>query len=176
MRPNKQEHGCKLIDISVGGAAIQSPVEVEVGERILGTFDIFGAIEGHVVRTFAGGFAIELQATQYKRDKLAAQINELANSNAGAGTVHARRHERFAVANRNEAMLKLDEGVVVPANIINFSMSGALVATNARPPLGQHVQLGKIMARVVRHDDDGIAVEFLSVQPSAQETVQEALT
>lgn len=165
MRANKQEFPCKLVDVSVGGAAIHTPVEVDIGERILATFDNLGAIEGHVVRTFAGGFAIELQATQYKRDKLAAQITWLMNRHELGEAAEVRRHERNAIANsKKETTMRLDEGVNVPVNIIDFSISGASVATTARPPIGHHIQLGKIKARVVRHHTEGIGVEFLTVQ------------
>jgi hypothetical protein len=170
MRPNKQEFSCKLVDISVGGAAMYTPVEVEIGERILATFDHIGAIEGHVVRRFPGGFAIELQATQYKRDKLAAQITWLLNRHELGETAEVRRHERIAIANsKKQTTLKLDEGVVISVDVLDFSMSGASIATNARPPLGREVQVGKLKARVVRHHEEGIGVEFMSVQ--AQETV-----
>jgi hypothetical protein len=170
MRPNKLEFPCKLVDISVSGAAIHTPVEVEYGERILATFDNLGAIEGHVTRIFLDGFAIELQATQYKRDKLAAQIAWLLNRHELGDDAEVRRHERSAIANsKKEATLKLDEGVVININVIDFSISGASIATNARPPLGREVLLGKIRARVVRHHDDGIGLEFVVVQP--QETI-----
>lgn len=175
MRPNKQEFPCKLVDISVGGAAMHTPVEVELGERILATFDHIGAIEGHVVRTFVGGFAIELQATQYKRDKLAAQITWLMNRHELGETAEVRRHARIAIANsKKEATMKLDEGVEIPVNIIDFSMSGVSIATTARPPIGHQLMIGKLKARVVRHHADGIGVEFLVVQP--QESVQQDLT
>ncbi len=165
MRASKQEFSCKLVDISVGGAAIHTPVEVDIGERIVATFDNLGAIEGHVVRTFAGGFAIELQATQYKRDKLAAQITWLMNRHELGANAEVRRHERIAIANsQKEAMMRLDEGVNIPVNILDFSMSGASIATTARPPIGHEVQIGKLRARVVRHHNDGIGVEFLVVQ------------
>ncbi len=174
MRANKQEFSCKLVDISVGGAAIHSPVEVEHGERILATFDDLGAIEGHVVRTFAGGFGIELRATQYKRDKLAAQITWLMNRHELGETTDLRRHERTAIANsKKQATMKLDEGVTVPVDIIDFSMSGASVSTIARPPIGHLVQIGKIRGKVVRHHNDGIAIEFLAIQD--QEAVQHDL-
>ena len=165
MRANKEEFNCKLVDVSVGGAAIHTPVDVESGERIVATFDHIGCIEGHVVRIFPGGFAIELQATQYKRDKLAAQITWLMNRHELGNSADVRRHERISIAkSKKEAMMKLDEGVVIPVNVIDFSMSGASIATNARPPLGQHVLVGKLKAKVVRHHAEGIGIEFLSVQ------------
>src|SRR6185295_19637625 len=70
MRANKQEHPCKLIDISAGGAAIRptSAAEVSVGERVVAFFDHIGGIEGIIAREFEGGFAFRLSATQHKRD------------------------------------------------------------------------------------------------------------
>ena len=79
MRESKEEHPCKLIDISAGGAAVMSPVAVPVGERVVAYFDHIGGIEGMVVRAFDGGFAIKINATQHKREKLAAQLTWLAN-------------------------------------------------------------------------------------------------
>lgn len=165
MRASKQEFTCKLVDVSVGGAAIHTPVEVDMGERILATFDHIGAIEGTVVRIFPGGFAIELIATQYKRDKLAAQITWLMNRHELGDAADVRRHERIAIANsRKQATLKLDEGVAIPVRVLDFSMSGCSIATIARPPLGQSVFVGKLKGRVVRHHAEGIGVEFLTLQ------------
>jgi hypothetical protein len=165
MRASKDEYSCKLVDVSVGGAAVHTPVEVNLGERIVATFDHLGCIEGHVVRIFPGGFAIELQATQYKRDKLAAQITWLMNRHELGEDADVRRHERTTIAkSQKEAMMKLDEGVIIPVNVIDFSMSGCSIATTARPPIGQAVLVGKLKARVVRHHTEGIGVEFLSVQ------------
>lgn len=164
MRSDKQEFSCKLVDISVGGAAIHTPVDVTHGERIVATFDHLGCIEGYVVRLFVGGFGIELQATQYKRDKLASQITWLMNRHELGDEAEARRHDRVAIANSKQAMLKLDEGVLIPVNVIDFSMSGASIATTARPPIGHEVLVGKLKARVVRHHSEGIGVEFFVVQ------------
>lgn len=163
MRANKQEFPCKLVDVSVGGAAIHTPVEVEVGERIVAYFDHIGGIEGHVVRTYPGGFAIELQATQYKREKLASQITWLINRHELGPAADTRRHERHQMANKRAA-LKLDEGIVVEVNVIDFSMSGASIATEARPALGTAIQLGKLRGKVVRHHEEGIGVEFVDIQ------------
>ena len=165
MRASKDEFSCKLVDVSVGGAAMHSPVEVDMGERIVATFDHIGCIEGHVVRIFPGGFAIELQATQYKRDKLASQITWLMNRHELGEQADVRRHERVSIANsKKEATMKLDEGVTISVNVLDFSMSGCSIATTARPPIGQMVEVGKLKGRVVRHHPEGIGIEFVSVQ------------
>jgi hypothetical protein len=48
--------------------------------------------------------------------------------------------------------------------LIDVSLSGAAVATDQRPPLGALVTIGKVQGRVVRHLDEGFAVEFLRLQ------------
>jgi hypothetical protein len=63
MRENKEEHTCKLVDVSAGGAAVISPVAVPLGERVVAYFDHIGGIEGKVVREFEGGFAFKINAT-----------------------------------------------------------------------------------------------------------------
>ncbi len=163
MRANKQEYPCKLIDISVGGAAILSPVKPEEGERIVAYFDHIGGIEGTVVRIFDGGFGVELNVTAYKREKLAAQITWLINRHELGGSAEARRHTRTELAN-SMTTLKLDEGVSIQVAVKDISMSGAAVTTAARPPIGAEVLLGKLRGRVVRHHAEGFALQFLDIQ------------
>lgn len=163
MRANKQEYPCKLVDISVGGAAIMSPVALEMGERVVAYFDHIGGIEGTVVRQFDGGFAIELIASQHKREKLAAQITWLINRHELGVAGENRRHERTKLAS-GMATLKLDEGVSVQVSVKDISMSGASISTPARPPIGAEVQLGKLRGRVVRHHPEGIGLQFLDIQ------------
>ena len=48
--------------------------------------------------------------------------------------------------------------------VLDVSISGASVETAHRPPVGSLIQVGKLRARVVRHHDVGIGVEFLDIQ------------
>jgi hypothetical protein len=161
MRANKQEFPCKLNDISVGGVSVMAPVEVEIGERIIAYFDEIGGIEGHVVRAFDGGFAISLKASQHKRDKLAAQITWLVNQVELGGAV-GRRHSRAAVGNKTST-LKLADGTSVDCKVLDVSLSGASIGTDARPPIGTEVIFGKLRCRVMRYHDRGIGVQFLDI-------------
>jgi hypothetical protein len=165
MRANKQEYPCKLYDVSAGGAAIMAPVEVEDGERIVAYFDQLGGLEGNVVRLFDGGFAIQLNATQHKREKLVAQLTWLINRSELTGE-DERKHERV-VPNNRESMMKLDEGIVIPVRVIDVSISGASIGTEARPPIGQEIILGKLRAVVVRYHTHGIGVRFRDIQNPA---------
>jgi hypothetical protein len=170
MRENKQEHPCKLIDISAGGAAIKplTPVSVETGERVVAFFDHVGGIEGTVVRALDGGFAIKLAATRHKREKLADTLTWLANRPELSGE-QERRHERI-VPKGGRQRLQLAEGIILECQLLDISVSGASIGdTPARPPIGMEVVLGNnnLRARVVRHHAQGFGVQFLDIQNQA---------
>jgi hypothetical protein len=162
MRASKHEFPCKMIDISVGGAAFMSPVEPEIGEKIIAYFDQVGGLEGKVVRVQPGGFAIEFTITAHKREKLAATLMFLANKHEMPG-LENRRHERIAV-NGDNKILTLTEGLKISCEVIDMSISGASIATPARPEIGTMLKLGNLNAKVVRHHDRGIGLEFVDVQ------------
>ena len=52
MRADKQEFSCRMYDISVGGCALltQTPVPVEIGEKVIAYFEHLGRLEGTVNR------------------------------------------------------------------------------------------------------------------------------
>lgn len=162
MRSSKQEFACRLQDISVGAATLSADVPVAEDERIIAYFETLGALEGDVVSAFAGGFTMRLAASQHRREKLAAQVTWLINSHELSG-VEARRHDRIHVANQDTA-LRLAEGVVVVCDLHDVSLSGASVGTSARPAIGSEVHLGKLRARVMRHHEHGIGLQFLDIQ------------
>jgi hypothetical protein len=51
--------------------------------------------------------------------------------------------------------------------VIDMSLSGAAIATRLRPALGSPVRLGRLGARVVRHFEDGIGIEFMRIMSEA---------
>ncbi len=164
MRANRQEFPCKLVDISVGGASMMSPVEVNLEEKIIAYFDHIGGVEGTVVRCFDGGFAIKFQATQHRREKLAAQLTWLINRDQFPG-LDQRRHERIAPKNAASSLKVGDQ--TVACQVLDVSISGASIGTELRPPIGTEVTLGRLRARVMRHHDQGIGVQFLDIQAPA---------
>ena len=100
MRADKQEFSCRMYDISIGGCALltQSPVPVEPGEKVIAYFDQLGRLEGPVARIFDGGFAMTLQASIHKREKLCATLTWLVNKSDLPG-IDERRHDRNAPTN-----------------------------------------------------------------------------
>ena len=57
---------------------------------------------------------------------------------------------------------------------IDLSLSGAAISAEMKPPVGEEVLIGKVKARVVRHLEDGFAIEFL--HPQLAETVEDNVT
>lgn len=163
MRADRTEHACDVIDVSPGGMAIEFDKPVAIGERIVCQFEHLGGIVGNVSRVLPNGFAIAISSSPHKREKLAAQITFLANRKELAGTALERRHERFAVRQRIST-LKLDDGIVVECRVLDVSLSGASVGTEARPPIGHIVTLGKQRAKVMRYHPEGIGLQFLETQ------------
>lgn len=165
MRQDEREYPCKLCDISVGGASIFSPVEVVMGEKIIAYLDQLGRIEGNVTRVFEDGFAMDIKSTRHRKEKMAAQLTWLV-SRRDLKIADERRHERMAPKN-DIGQLKLDDGIVIQCRLLDVSLSGASIETTARPAIGRDVQLGKLKARVMRHHDTGIGVEFIDIQNPA---------
>lgn len=164
MRADKQEYVCQTANISVGGIAVLSPTLVEIGEPIVAYFEHLGGIEGTVARVYDGGFAIKIRASSHKREKLSAQITWLVNRHELPGHIE-RKHDRFGGGGR-QTTLRLDEGIVIDCEILDLSVSGASLQTNARPPIDSVVIVGKLKARVRRHHEKGIGLQFFEVQTS----------
>ena len=162
MLADRREFPCQVVNMSPGGMALITPVVGTPGERIIAYVDHLGRLEGHVARLFQGGFAMTISATPRKRDKLAAQLTWLANRQI-LGLPEDRRHGRIVPRNPI-ARLIMPNGVNLTCRIIDVSQSGAGIATDQRPQIGALVTLGKVQGRVVRHLEDGFAVEFTRLQ------------
>ncbi|WP_188410181.1 PilZ domain-containing protein [Agaricicola taiwanensis] len=172
MLSDRHEYPCQTVNISPGGLAMIAPVMGELGERVIVYLDHLGRIEGAIVRPFPNGFAMTITATARKRDKLATQLIWLANRHE-LNLPEDRRHERVAPRN-NRSILTLPDGSDHPCIVIDISLSGAAIQTSLKLPLGTAVVLGKTQARVVRHIENGLAVEF--VRPQTIESLQEQFT
>lgn len=158
-----EEFECVAIEMSPGEVEFKCSALPHVSERIVSYIDHIGRIEGKVTHLKQNGFRIAVNATERKRQKLAAQLTWFANRNE-LGLPEDRRHERIVPRNPN-AEIRLPDGDTCPCRIVDLSMSGAALELNARPDIGTQVILGTMRARVVRHFEDGIAIEFATIQP-----------
>jgi len=158
MLADRREFPCQVVNMSPGGMALIAPVGGVAGERVIAYVDHLGRLEGKIARLFQNGFAMTISATARKRDKLAAQLTWLANRHI-LGLPEDRRHGRIVPRNPVGRLI-MPNGVNLTCRIIDVSESGAGIATDQRPPIGTLVTLGKVQGRVVRHLEDGFAIEF----------------
>jgi hypothetical protein len=166
MLADRREFPCQVVNMSPGGIAIVAPVSGNPGERVIAYVDHLGRLEGRIARALDNGFAMTIEATLRKRDKLAAQLTWLANRHI-LKLPEDRRHGRF-IPRKAMARLILPSGNNVTCRVIDLSESGAAIAISPelRPVVGAMVTVGKAMGRVVRHIEDGFAIEFTRLQHS----------
>lgn len=162
MLADRREFPCQVTDMSPGGMAVIAPVSGQTGERVIAYVDHVGRLEGVIARQFQNGFAMTVGATTRKRDKLAAQLTWLANRHI-LNLPEDRRHGRFTPRNP-AARLILPNGLNVTCRVIDLSASGAALKTDQRPDIGVLVTIGNATGRVVRHLEEGLAVEFTRLQ------------
>lgn len=162
MLQDRREFPCQVINMSPGGMAVIAPVCGEVGERVIAYVDHLGRLEGTIARLFQNGFAMTIAATSRKRDKLAAQLTWLANRHI-LNLPEDRRHGRIVPRNPMTRLV-MPNGVNLTCRIIDVSLSGAAIASKERPAVGTLLSVGKVPARVVRHLEEGFAVEFTRLQ------------
>jgi c-di-GMP-binding flagellar brake protein YcgR len=162
MLEDRREYPCQTSDLSPGSAALITPVAGRVGERVIVYIDHIGRIEGEILRVYDGGFAMSIRATTRKKDKLAAKLTWLANRHE-LSLPEDRRYDRVTPSDP-VTVIRLPDEREYSCRVLDMSLSGAALSTEARPPIGTPVSLGKIRSTVVRQFDDGIAVEFVVVQ------------
>ncbi|MGI6853385.1 PilZ domain-containing protein [Mesorhizobium sp. 1B3] len=162
MLEDRSEHPCQVIDMSPGNVAFRADRQGAPGEKVIAYLDHIGRVEGVVTRNLDDGFAMTVIASDRKKDKLAAQLTWLANRHE-LDLPEDRRHERVAPRNPMST-LQLSDGREYQCRIIDLSLSGAAVEIDVRPALGVQVALGTMRGRVVRHFEDGVAIEFAVVQ------------
>ena len=160
MSEDKKDFPCEVLDMSAGGMALQTPISCAPGERVVAYLENFGRLEGIVARSFEGGFAVELRASAQKRERIANLLTWYANRELGT---EERQHERSTPRIAAQRLI-LPDGVVHDCRVLDVSLSGASIATGVKLPLETVVVLGRLRGRVVRHHDQGMAIQFAELQ------------
>jgi hypothetical protein len=151
------EFTCRLVDVSPGGAKVVSKTPPAKGERVVLLFDGLGRLEGEVVRAGQAGFALRLTSSQRKRDRLADAITWRFNMDR-LGLEEDRAAPRKP--GRGRAKIRLRDGVVIQADVVDVSITGAAFACLERPRVGEPVRVGDMNGRVARWLENGFAVAF----------------
>ena len=155
---NDIEIPCHAINISPGDAGLIAAHSPMLGDHVIVYLDHVGRIEGNAFRLFDGGFAMLINGTSRKREKLAARI-EWVKAHKEFHLDDNRRENRI-VPRQTNSQLKMPDGRTYPVEIIDISLSGAAIAIDVKPALGNTVWLAGMEGIVIRHMLEGIAIRF----------------
>jgi hypothetical protein len=164
MLPDRQDFDCSITPLVSGKLAIVTTAKGQTGDKVIIYADRLGRIEGDIVAQTKRGFTVKPVPVSAAHDRL--------NENAGPPE---RRKKRNAAKRRQtvrkhtpqpDTRLTFWDGRGYPCTVMDVSVTGAVVRTAIVPALGSRVRLGKMTGTVIRHLEDGIAIEF--IPPSRQ--------
>jgi hypothetical protein len=151
-------------DISIGGMNIVSNVAAEEGSVIIAYVEDLGRLEGVVARVDDRGIAVRLVLSPLRREKLQERLGAGLGHPAPAKGIEGRRFERETT--KGAAIVRRADGTELAARVTDLSLGGVAVEAAEWPPLGEQVMVGKMRGRVVRHNENGFAIEFSEMPPS----------
>lgn len=135
---------CSTIGISPRGLALSVMIKPKPRDKIDAVFETIGCVQGHVSEIIEVGFILTVDPTIHRT--LCEQIAFLAIPTSNDAD---RRH--FRIEPRNpETMIKIGTNIF-PANIVDFSISGACIETDASLSLKEKIVFPRsTKAKVVR--------------------------
>ena len=163
---DSREAHCTILDMSPGGVAVASQIVPEMGAPVVLYMDGFGRFEGNVVRRDEAGFGLAFVCTPSKRERTAEQLILFLNKSLVDDSV-LRRHER--TSQKGFAKFTRADGQIVQCEIMDMSVGGVSLKSDVKPPIGEVVLIAQIAGRVARIHEDGIGIEFVGQEKSAQE-------
>ncbi len=156
MLADRREYPCVVIDVAEGGVALSGPQSAAVGEPVIVYIDQLGRVQGDVVRSIGEGFAIALTGTTAALQRYASRLSSIRVADLGSPS-EKRREVRVDAAELT-TLIPLPGGHI--CEIVDMSLSGADLKVDPRPAVGEVLELGQLRARVVRHSEQGVGVEF----------------
>ena len=158
MLENGAEFPCETVDVSSTGIAIKGLKVGRYGERVIAYIQDLGRLEGFIVRRAIGWFALDIRAPENKLARLDERIAWVTDR-ALHGFADRRGSERVEVDDEITT-LRLSDGREYNAQLIDVSVEGAALITDARPAVGETIILGDQAAYVARLFEGGVAVTF----------------
>ncbi len=155
---------CEVLDLSSGGARIQLAQQVPEGPVTL-YIDRIGRIEAEVAGQEGGEVRLRFICSEARRHSISEVVGQMLQGGV-AQITRLRRQNRIPLSN---FYLVRDNGMIVPCDALNISQRGMSLRAKVMLPVGELATVGQSRVRVVRHHDDGFAVEY--IQPAAGSVV-----
>lgn len=166
-----RELHCDVTAIDPDSALFLTPERPATGTPLVAYIDEVGRIDGAVAEAGDNGFWVTFSFAASRQARFARHLRWLIRRDRGLAAAE-RRHTRFEAGGK-KINFSLPGGREQPCELIDISLSGAGLRSRIRPSVGSPVALGRMKARVVRHLEDGFAVEFLT--PLARSDLDSAL-
>ena len=159
LNADQEDFQIETVNLSCAGAMMTGERTPAIGSEVICYFEQLGRVAGTVVRSSTGGFAIEFDIHEHKRDKLADRLTWLLNKESlGLSEERAsKRHDTDA-----EVSVVRRNGLELQCRVRDISLSGASFQTRGPlPVIGEIISVGNVHGRVVRIGDGGFAVSYL---------------
>ncbi len=120
----------------------------------------FGRFEGRAVVHDKGVLRLAFTIGEGKQNRLKDML-ALFVAEGLTGITESRRHKREPAI--GSGFIVRADGHHLKCEVLDVSLDGVSLRTKARPALGEIVNLGRSWGKVVRHHEDGVAVQFVQV-------------
>ncbi|MCA3555811.1 PilZ domain-containing protein [Aestuariivirga sp.] len=154
------ERQCAVTAIDPDSALFLCEDQVPEGTPLAAFIEDIGRVNGVAGEAAGHGFWVNFSFSANRQPRFVRHLRWLIRRDLGLAAAE-RRHTRFEPRNR-QARFMLPGGREQPCEVIDISLSGAGIRSRMRPSVGSPVTLGRMKGRVVRHFDDGFALEFLT--------------
>lgn len=155
----ESEQPCEIVDLSAGGACVVCEEVPPCATYVILYVNGFGRFPAVTTRYSDGAIGMRFDMTEHKRQRLTQQIK--AYLEGGLAAVTGLR--RYTDAQEpTQSVLVREDGQEAACTIRDFSLLGLFVETRARPLLGEVVSIGHHKGRVMSHEENGFAIQFLT--------------
>ena len=158
MPAHELEASCRIIELSPDGASLHCEATLDAGAEAVLYVGGFTRFEGVISRSDGDLYHLKFMCSIAKRERISEQIATMLENGFEDRSI-VRRHERSG--KKGHIQFTRADGQVVSCEVIDISVSGVSVKTNARPLVGEFVLIANIAGRVSRYHEDGIGIEFL---------------
>jgi CheY-like chemotaxis protein len=150
---------CRVLNLSAGGALVQCDAAASLPDHPLVLYvEHFGRFEGAIAHRSPTLVGLKFRAGEAKRGRLKEMLASYAEHGT-AGVETMRKFPRFK--SDGSVTLTRASGREITCDVIDISPEGVSLRTREFPPVGEVVSVGKTRGRVVRHHDEGIALQFI---------------
>jgi hypothetical protein len=149
---------CRVLNLGAGGALIACETSCLAETPLVLYVEHFGRFEGTIMHRSSSLFGMKFSVGEAKRGRLQEMLATYAEHGT-SGFSSLRKFPRFK--SDGSVTLVRASGRNVDCDVLDISPDGVSLRTTDLPPIGELVRVGKTRGRVVRHHDEGIALQFI---------------